>query len=500
MAEITKITTPMLPKENTGNKFKPVTDQAFELTDPAKVHKPGQEGKINDRQNEAQNLLKDSMGRAAILPLLKNSNELMQVFRRIVMLMEVGVAASDAVSDTQTRELLKVLFASPENLLQALKEQDNSSVLFKGEAFDVLRDILGKFSENPKMRDALAGLLKAFEHNVNSQGSIKTILYNCNNILDYMFSKDRDQFSNYLQGLAEMLLPQEEPAKDGGQAVNLRQSQDEQAVNAQQSQPLSQKEAAQLLKNNLLPLLGEIVVKYHQNERIRDIVMVVVHNIVRVDQGTPEALREAVTKLLNELKQVVNLPEGFEKNLLDAIRQSAVDVKATQNSVISKLADIISDTLRSPGANPAMVRQAETLLISMLQNQSSMMNVLHFILPVDIGGDQVFTELYVDPDSDEKAGRGQGKSRKLFVSVESEAYGSFELSFLETDGRVDFSMWCPGALVKSFGPLKRYIGDIMQLHGYTMNSYRVEEMREPHSVAEVFPKLLEKKVGIDVRI
>ena len=560
MAEITKVTTPMVPKENIGSKLRPVSDQAFELTDPSKVHRSAQEGKIADRQPEQAGAhLKESLGRAAIMPLLKNAGDIIQAFKKIAFLVEMGVSASDVANDAQVKELLESLFVSSDKFLGTLLEQDKASVLFKGTVFDILRDILGKFEEVPRVRDAIANLLKAFDHNVNSQNSVKTILYNCSSILDYMFAQDRAQFADYLSGLAQMLLPKEEAAKimaqvnpeqmaeqageapDGTQKTAEQQQaadtakaagtedaakaadQAQQAAKGEQAagqtakgeqtaqqaakggqapppEQMSQKEAAQVLKNNLLPLLGEIVTKYHQNTHIRDVVMVVIHNIVRVDQGTPEALKEAVEKLLAELKQVANVPENFEKNLLDSVKSSAEQAKNTPNNVISRLADIISETLRSPEANPAIVKQAEGMLISMLQNQGSIMDVLHFMLPLETPLGKVFTELYVDPEAGETAGGRQGKSRKIFLSIDSETHGSFELSFLETNERVDFALWCPDDLVKPLSGLKRHFADIMQTHGYMMNNFAIDTMREPHSVAEVFPRLLNKRVGIDVQI
>lgn len=586
MAEITKITTPMMPKENTSVKHKPITDQAFELTDPTKVHKQENEGQIRDRQPDTSTLLKDSMGRPAIVPLLKNPGEMIQAFKKIAFFVEMGVSASDAAKDVATRELLESLFVSPKQVAGVIEEQDKSSVLFKGEAFDVLRDIVGKFGDSPKVKDAVVNLLKTFEQNVNAQNSVKTILNNCNNLLGYMFSRDRGQFANYIKELAQMLLPENEaagfiekmpdipappqanvqeqtaPPQNTGQqsVVQQEQAQNPQDVTTSQNtenrqasmqgeipkqgqevqqqeqqsqqtgkQPLdplsyglntekfgnelqktahqaatepnaiqlSQKETAQILKNNLLPLLSEIVVKYNQSDKIRDIVMVVVHNLVRVDKGTPEALKDAAGKLVNELKDLANIPKGFERQFLEAINQSASNAKSQTNTVISKLSDVVSEALRSPDTNPAVLRQAESMLVSMLQNQSSVMDILHFVIPFQTPQGQVFTELYVDPETEERVGKQKGQSRKIFLSVESEAHGSFEFSFLETGDHVDFAMWAPEDLVQGLAGLKRNFANIMQLHGYTMNTFKVDEMKAPHTVAEVFPRLIEKKVGID---
>lgn len=545
MAEITKVTTPLIPRENLGNRNKPVSDQAFELTDPNKVHKAGLDSsKILDQQRDSGAALRDGMGKAMMAPLMKPATEMVHAFQKITMLLQMGISTSEIATNAEIRDLLNSLYLSPDQLGQALKEQDASAVLFKGSAFDVLRDIMAKFEDNPKVKQAISQLLKVFEQNVNTGNSVKTILLTCANLLDYMFSKDKAQFEEYLSGLKEMLLsggenealPGQTAVEEGGETAGktpvaaggdkaVQSAADKAAAGqapvadgveegaapgkaaAQAGQEktasvleLNQKEAAQILKGNLLPLLGEIVVKYNQNDKIRDMVMVVVHNIVRVDQGSDEALREAVAKLVNELRQVANLPESFQKNLTDALARSTDQVKQVNNETMEKLSALIHQTLSSPTANAATVRQVENLLMSMLQNQSSVMNLLHFVLPMETQSGKLFAEMYVDPDSDEKVGRSQERSRKIFLAFESDSLGGFELAFVEAGQRVDFAMWCPEALVSSLSGIKRQIEDLMQIHGYTMNSYQVAELREQQSVAQVFPKLLNRRIGVDVRI
>jgi hypothetical protein len=603
MAEITKISSPLIPKENVGNRFKPNTDQAFELTDPSKIHKPSQDGKIFEQRPEGQ-ALRDSMGRAAIASLLKDTGDLTAIIKRLAYLVETGLSTTEVMEDPEVRQLLNSAFVSREEMAASFQEQERAAVLFRGEAFDVLRDLLAKFPDNPRIRDAVASLLKAFEYHVNTGGSIRAILTNCENILEYLFSKDRAQFSEYLQGLTQTILPKEEtatqnprlpqnaeqttqarpgeaarsantqtqpegaarPANAQTQPAELPQQANAPSQPAQATQnpairqdaaenaapaapqgaegqgqtppaaqqdaaegrgqvwpenapppqntqaraatplqesllPIPQKEIAQILKGNLLPLLGEIVVKYNQNDKIRDHVMVTVHNTVRVDQGTPEAVRAAITKLVRELRQVAYLPENFARNLTDAIFQNSREAKFSGNRVMETFAEVISEALRSEQSSPATIRQAETLLMSLLQNQSAIMDVLHYVVPIQMGSDQMIAELYIDPDSENGDGRSEGKeSRKLFLAFESPTHGAFELSFMQIGDRVDFAMWCPSALVNALSGMKRNISDLMQIHGYTMNSFSIDEYKRPQSVAEVFPNLLNRRVGIDVRV
>lgn len=538
MAEITKITTPILPQENLSPKLKPQTDTTFDLTDPTKVHRPDEQGNtVREQQREGGGILQDGLGREMLAPLFRSPTELVQIFQRITVMLQMGISTSEIMDDPEVQKLLESLYIRPGQLANALLEQDSSSVLFKGQTFDVLRDILSKFSDNPRVKAAVAHVLRAFEQNVNTENSVKTILTTCRNLLDYMFSKDRAQFSEYLRGLTDMLLPEKErPA--GQQAVEQQEAEQQQVETAkagkqpeqagktaqspegllskegekageaarQTGQPeralgVDHREAAQILKGNLLPLLGEIVVKYNQNEKIRDMVMVIVHNIVRIDQGSPESLRDSVARLISDLRQLASMPGNFEQQLTDAVLRSSEQVKSAQNETITKLTKLISQAISSPDSSAATIRQTENLLMSLLQNQNAVMNILHFILPMQTDSGKLFAEMYVDPDNDEKVSRSQeDKSRKIFLAFESESLGSFELCFLESGERVDFSMWCPEILVKSLSGIKRQIADIMQAHGYTMNSYNVEQLRNPHNIAEVFPRLLDRRMGVDVRI
>ena len=510
MAEITKVTTPMVPRENLSNKYKPVSDQALELNDLNKVHKPSDDRDIRDRDAGGQ-AMRDNMGRSMVQPLFRETTELMYTVKRMVSLLELGISTSEIVSTDPIREMLESLFVRPGELLNQLQQQEQSAVLFKGEAFDSLRLIMEKFSGNPRVMDALTQLLKTFEQYVNTEGSIKTILYSCRNILDYLFSQDRSQFSAYLDGLEDMLLPEGTelttlPAHAQA-SQNIAENPNTAALPAGSTPgaiPLlstdEQKEIAQILKNNLLPLLGEIVVKYHQNERIRDIVMVVVHNIVRVDKGAQEALLDAADNLVDELSRLTNLPENYEDYLDDALLRGASHARLAQNDVVSRLADVISETLYSHGTNPAALRQAESLLFSLLQNQSSLMNVLHFVLPMQTQEGRTFAELYVDPEVEQGKGKAAEKGRKIFLSVDSEAYGSFEFSFWQTGERVDVSLWCPEPLVGGLTDMRRLMGDVIQGYGYSLGSYQVTEFARPQTIAQVFPKLLQRKVGVDVRI
>ncbi|MDR2909112.1 MAG: hypothetical protein LBU86_04440 [Oscillospiraceae bacterium] len=508
MAEITKVTTPLIPRENPG-KSRPLTEQAAELNNPQKVNRPADDSKILDHETSGRSL-REMLGRTAMAPVLRGSAEVIGQLQKMVNILQMGISTSEIITGDPIKQLLSQMFVGGDRLFALLMEQDASATIFKGDAFNLLRDIAGRFEQNPAVKGALANVLKSFEYNVNLDNSVKTILYQCENLLDYMFSKDRTQFGQYLDSLESMLMTgsAEDGIILGENGLPVRQGEgqspraaDNAALFAGSRMTVNPKEAASVLKNNLLPLLGEIVVKYYQSESIRDIVMVVVHNIVRVDKGTPEAIQESVENFTDMLGRFANLGENFAKSLTEALSRASERVKASGNDVMEKISKVISETLRSSDSSPAALRQAENLLLGLLHNQSSTMNLLQYILPLDMGNDRVYAEMYVDPDSEEASGAKEGEhGRKVFLAVESESHGSMELCFWQTGERVEISMWCPEALVGPVNAMKKTLRELAAAHGYTMTGFSVEELKKHHSIIQVFPKLMERKVGIDVRV
>jgi hypothetical protein len=503
MADITKITQPLIPREIPG-KARPLSEQMSELNKTQRVGGLEDQNKILD--HEANKSLRDMLGRSAMAPLLRGSADIVSQLQKLVSVMQFGLSTAESANAEPMKQLLSALFIGGDELPGSLLEQDSTSSLFKGEAFDALRAIAAKFEGNQAVKGAIANVLKTFEFNVNLDSSAKTILYQCENLLDYMFSKDRAQFAPYLDSLADMLMQEAQSAKKEAQLP--AQEKTAEGQGAKSLMPpysgselaIDPKEAAGVLKSNLLPLLGEIVVKYYQSESIRDIVMVVVHNIVRVDKGTPEALKDSIDNLADILNRVASLAENFGKNLFDALTRAAEKAKQSENSMLQRLSGAISGALHNPDSSPAALRQAENMLIGMLQNQSSVMNLLHYILPLELKDEHIYAEMYIDPDNEEAKGRPGEKGHKIFLSVESENHGPMELCFLENNNRIEFSMWCANDLKDTVSGMKKPIQTLMLAHGYTLTGFSVEELTKHHSIIQIFPKLLEKKVGIDVRI
>ena len=108
MAEITKITSPMIPKENLGSS-RPVTEQAFHLHHPGKVHKPEQDRDVRDREAGGQ-ALRETLGRTAVVPLLRGTNDVIQQIQKTVAMLQMGIATSDIVATDPMQELLNSLF------------------------------------------------------------------------------------------------------------------------------------------------------------------------------------------------------------------------------------------------------------------------------------------------------------------------------------------------------------------------------------------------------
>ena len=84
----------------------------------------------------------------------------------------------------------------------------------------------------------------------------------------------------------------------------------------------------------------------------------------------------------------------------------------------------------------------QNILQSALLNESVYMPLLHMMLPVDYMGQQMFSEIWVDPD--DRTGGGLGENAiKLLLKFDIKDKGFFELIMLVDNGKVDLQLFYP---------------------------------------------------------
>ena len=145
------------------------------------------------------------------------------------------------------------------------------------------------------------------------------------------------------------------------------------------------------------------------------------------------------------------------------------------------------------------VQQFYTIMNGMLLNESVYMPLLHFILPFQYEGNNVMSEMWVDPDGKKDKEEG-GRAVKLFLKFDIQGLGKFELLMTLQDRESRMQLLVPKQLVKEDKKIQAEVAGILKKNGIRCSQLMVRERVRDRRVDEVFPEIREKERTINVRI
>ncbi len=145
------------------------------------------------------------------------------------------------------------------------------------------------------------------------------------------------------------------------------------------------------------------------------------------------------------------------------------------------------------------VQQFYTIMNGMLLNESVYMPLLHFILPFQYEGNNVMSEMWVDPDGKKDKEEG-GRAVKLFLKFDIQGLGKFELLMTLQDRESRMQLLVPKQLVKEDKKIQAEVAGILKKNGIRYSQLMVRERVRDRRVDEVFPEIREKERTINVRI
>ena len=142
---------------------------------------------------------------------------------------------------------------------------------------------------------------------------------------------------------------------------------------------------------------------------------------------------------------------------------------------------------------------AQNLLLSMIQSESPVLTLMHFMLPIQFMGENTYGEFFVDKDCKERKGDAK-EAKNIYFIIQSDKYGSFEVDLLARDQLIDLDIRCPEKLINAVKETKVRLQDIIEEQGYRLSAYQVGKCDGSSTILQRFPKLGLRKVGIDVKV
>lgn len=465
-----------MPKDYTG-KVRPEQNQpAFDIANPTKVVKPNDKQQQNFADNATTEYsIKAEARFAAIEALAKDTSNVAQTMQKLVNLINVanGQLLGNIADNPAIKALLNSIMLSPEQLMGSMVAQQSSATAFTGKIFDLLRNILVQNPDNPSIKNDVLNLLKFFDGYISAESTTNSIT----STIDTLIPKLPNHFAEALET----------------EQQKMSTSSDQQAI----------KKNLNLLKNEIIPLLGKIVSsKKPINEEIRSFVMLVVHNTVRLERADITHLMDAAESLLANFEDKDgSLKEFAMSALVEAIKEAP----NKKTDVIDKIVELLEKTLESEETTSYAKTVANNTLIGILSNNSTDIPIMHILLPMNFFDLNSIAEIWVDPNSNsnEQTGSSSGggtEGTRMFFTADVENVGIFEVDLFFTKEKMTISMLCPSTVMSSFENFGDVVAQIAARNGYSIDKFFIGKFEKPKKIADVFSKLKHRRVGIDVKV
>ena len=145
------------------------------------------------------------------------------------------------------------------------------------------------------------------------------------------------------------------------------------------------------------------------------------------------------------------------------------------------------------------------VLQSLLLNESVYMPILHMTLPLNIAGNMMFSEIWIDPDAE---GDGTPESLKErfvrgLIKFDIQDRGFFDLFFLystEAGGTVRLQVNYPKSMAQDEDTILQGIRSILAKNNLKDEEIVLAAGGESIPISEAFPKIYERKNSVNVSV
>lgn len=258
-----------------------------------------------------------------------------------------------------------------------------------------------------------------------------------------------------------------------------------------------------LLQQGVLPHMSSYVNQTHDMGRARAILTMLTLDMARYENGSEENLLQAFHRLTSYGTLKSQLGSVDDKALLSLLRGSQFTRETPATAYADHLASAASMALRGEGS--AETQQIfQQLMQAMLINESVYMPVNHYLIPLEWNGRMLFSELWVDPDAEERedrrGGSGSGGAIKFLFKLDIQSLGAFDMVLMHRDGDVDLQISCPEKVAAFSAQIQQSVSQILVRNGLRPQEVSVRKLTRPLALTEVFPKIFEGMNSINVKV
>ena len=466
MADILRVTTPLINKNQPADvKRNAELSTQFPLQNVTRVNKPTSQSELLGQNN---GMGKESDASALLLNLLKDPSVTVNYLKSFSSL-EALIKLLPANNNPLTKEIEQMfneLLVPPDKIADEMKSQENSVTLFKGEMFDVLRQLIKNHSDSTDFLRAAGSFLKALTLYSTRKEALNSVGNNLKFLSDSLFPN---------RELSDKLLELSLKFKGDGATENFA-----------------------ILKKEALSLLDDVQNSILFSDGVKKIVKMTIYNLSRYNNNE-EYLTETIYHLSHQTHSRAER-ESFMSALQDFLRNVG-NQKEHKTTAMDNLSNILQMQAQDKSLLRADSERFEKIIYSLLSSPCNFTPLLHFVLPVRFYDMQSFAEIWINNgDEGETAPSGGQSPIHMLLSFEIEDMGRFEMELFVKDQLIDFQLFCPPEYVHQFKKEKENLIAYVNTTDYRMGKTEVEPLERPRSLMDVFHSLPYKRTGVDLKI
>ena len=401
---------------------------------------------------------------------LRQTQDLSSIMAKLMMREGTSVASgmSEGIAE-EMAQALQMLKMDQTELLKFLSAQMKAGTRFGGALFALLRNAYARADAEGVRLDIL-NFLKSYSDFSSTAHIEGNLVRNLANMANAMPASWGDQLRALLAQL------------ENGIAAGDRQGN------------------IALLEQQVFPLMSSYVSQTHDLGTPRELLSLLALDLARYENGAEDKLTEAFHQLsgYGTLKGMLGGIDG--EALLRLLQNSQFAKNTAAAQFADHLAAAAARALRGEGS--AEVQEVFRNLVSaMLINESVYMPLNHFLIPMELDGRMLFSELWVDPDAEEKKGGGQGeKCMKFLFKIDVQGLGFFDVILTNRERDVGIVVSCPEGVVPFSKEIEQNISKILTRNDLNPAAVSVRKMERPVTLTEVFPKIFEGKNSVNVKV
>lgn len=378
-----------------------------------------------------------------------------------------GMSEGIAEEIAQAMEMLKMDQAQ---LLSFLTGQMKAGTRFGGALFALLRNAYAR-ADSEAVRLDILNFLKSYS-DFSSTGHIEgNLLRNMANMANAMPASWGDR-------IRELLAQLENGVAAGDRQGNL-----------------------ELIQQKVFPLMSEYVNATHDLGTPRELLSLLALDVARYENGSEDKLQEMFHQLsgYGTLKGMLGGIDG--PSLMKLLQSSQFARAGGAVQFADHLAAAAARALRGEGS--AEVQEIfRNLVSSMLINESVYMPLAHYLIPMELDGRMLFSELWVDADAEEKKnGQGPGeKCMKFLFKIDVQDLGLFDVILTSREKDVSIVVACPEGVAPFSKEIEQTVSQILARNDLNSAGVSVRKMERPVTLTEVFPKIFEGKNSVNVKV